>query len=235
MAMGHRGRREAEYAIASCRPFQNSTGSFYGTRGNARRLGWLENHADARLIRELLSRAVYVVWSYGTPISWVSEDEDGNRTAYYVDETHSATTSNHQGIARGGMGEYVTIGLEARRERERENRRQAAERRRVAQDRQEHGLRVVGQAEVESALRTNHRGVQYDPAVERDTSYDRDMAEASSPGYQNGRTESQQQATLQQLLDPRYADPDWTPFGPLDPEAERRDAERVERERVWRP
>lgn len=243
MAMGQRNRREAENAIASCRPFRNSTGSMKGTRGSTRTLGWLEGHADARHIRELLSRAVYVVWSYETPIAFVSEDEEGNRTAYYVDETHTATTSNHQGIARMGMGEYETIGTEVRRERERENRRRAARVRamQTGQARAEHWLRVVGQAEVERVLDRAEGG--YTPAelrAEGDW-----MPGVDSPGYPNGLTEQQQADRLASLLDPRFADPDWTPFGDrfhgnLPEGAEARDLERVNREertmdRGWTP
>lgn len=117
MAMGSRNRREAENSIAACRPFRNRTGSLKGTRGSTRDLGWLERHAQAGEIRELLSRAVYVVWSYDTPIAFVSEDEDGDRTAYYVDDYHSVTTSHHQTIARVGMGEYETIGERPKRQR----------------------------------------------------------------------------------------------------------------------
>lgn len=230
MAMGHRGRQQAEYAIGACRPFQNSTGSLRGTRGSTRELGWLSGHADRRRIQELLSRAVYVVWSYETPIAFVSEDEEGNRTAYYVDETHTATTSNHQTIARMGMGEYETIGTEVRRERERENRRRAARVRamQTGQARAEHGLRVVGQAEVEAVL----------PAVPP-------QSLVGSPGYANGLTEQQQADRLASLLDPRFADPDWTPFGDrfhgnLPEGAEARDLVRVNREertmdRGWTP
>lgn len=110
MAMSGKGQREAANAISACRPFQNSTGSLRGTRGSTRDLGWLSSHADAHRIRELLSRATYVVWSYNTPISWVSETEDGDRQAYYVDEHHSVTTNQHQSVARMGLGEYETIG-----------------------------------------------------------------------------------------------------------------------------
>jgi hypothetical protein len=115
----------------------------------------------------------------------------------------------------------------------------------------------VSEEELSSRLVTNHRGVQYDPLVERDTSYARDIAEArtramevgavraerdravpaDSPGYQNGRTETEQERTMRRLLDPRYANPDWVPDRDVvaDMDAERRDIERVEREGVWRP
>jgi hypothetical protein len=250
--MGSRGQREAENAIAACRPFRNSTGSMEGTRGSTRTLGWLEQHTEARRIRDLLSRAVYVVWSYGTPIAFVSEDEEGERTAYYVDESHSVTTSHHQTIARVGMGDYETIG---------ESRPARRPRRpapygpgRVVLGHQ-HGPLVavaldppVAAVGPDYGLVTNRRGVQYDPQVERDTSYERDMAEerssravpADSPGYQLGRTEDEQQSTLQRLLDPRYSNPNWTPFADeyghnLPPGADERDAARVEREGTWTP
>ena len=110
MAMGGRGQREATSAISACRPFSNSTGSLRGTRGPTRDLGWLSSHREAQKIKELLSRATYVVWSYNTPIGFVSEDEDGERTAYYIDEPHSMTTSHHQTLVRVGFGDFETIG-----------------------------------------------------------------------------------------------------------------------------
>lgn len=253
MAMGGKGRRAAENAIASCRPFKNSTGSLQGTRGSTRNLGWLEQHTDARRIRELLSRAVYVVWSYNTPIAWVSEEESGDRQAYYVDESHSMTTSNHQSIAQMGLGEYETIGT---RRPVRRPRRAVIDRPQTASvaelgeraawaeaARREPTAAHVYAAQAAGRFRTNHRGVQYDSLVERDTSFERDMAEArtsvpaDSPGYQLGRTEREQEATLARLLDPRYSNPDWVPGRDIvaDLEAERRDIERVEREGMWRP
>jgi hypothetical protein len=229
MAMGSRGRREAENAIGSCRPFKNSTGSFYGTRGSTRTLGWLESHTDAARIRELLSQAVYVVWSYGTPISWVTETEDGDRTAYYVDEHHSMTTSHHQSTARVGLGEYETIGQ-----------RRPARRPRRAQ---------WTPAHVQAALPdldfSNRRGYISETARERAMETgavraEHDRSLVGSPGYQNGLTENQQEATLARLLDPRYSNPDWVPGRDAaqrdaDYLAERRDRERVDREGAWRP
>lgn len=203
MAMGGRGRREAENAIASCRPFRNSTGSLRGTRGSTRDLGWLEQHTEAQRIRELLSRATYVVWSYNTPISWVSEDEDGDRTAYYVDDYHSMTTSHHQGIARCGLGEYETIG----------ERRPARRPRRVP--------------------------VQAQPVPDRaQMRYRTAVSEPVTHTYRD--PEAEQQASIAQMLDPRYGDPDWTPWlrndSNLPPGAEDRDAQRVQADGgTWRP
>ena len=109
MAMGMRARDTAERAIRCNQAFQNSTGSLRGTRGATRDLGWLRSHAERDYIKDLLSRATYVVWSYDTPIGFVSED-DGEVQRFYVDEHHTVTTSHHQGVLRMAWGEYKTIG-----------------------------------------------------------------------------------------------------------------------------
>jgi hypothetical protein len=110
MAMGRRGRDAAERAIACSRPFTNSTGSLTGSRGSTRDLGHLNSHRDRDRIKELLGRATYVVWSYATPIGFEVENDEGTITRYYVDEPHSATTSNHQAILRVSWGEFEVIG-----------------------------------------------------------------------------------------------------------------------------
>lgn len=203
MAMGGRGRREAENAIASCRPFRNSTGSLRGTRGSTRDLGWLEQHTEAQRIRELLSRATYVVWSYNTPISWVSEDEDGERTAYYVDDYHSMTTSHHQGIARCGLGEYETIGARPRTRRPRP------------------APRPVNQGAID---RANATVAGYAEAARREPT--------AAHVYAHRDPEAEQQASIAQMLDPRYGNPDWTPWlnngSNLPPGADDRDEHRVQ-------
>jgi hypothetical protein len=109
MAMGMRARDEAERAISCDQAFQNSTGSLRGTRGSTRNLGWLSTHAEKDYIKDLLSRAEYVVWSYDTPIGFVSMD-DGEVQRFYVDEHHTMTTSQHQAVLRSAWGEYETIG-----------------------------------------------------------------------------------------------------------------------------
>lgn len=227
MAMGGRSRREAENAIGSCRPFKNSTGSFYGTRGSTRDLGWLSSHTEARRIRELLSRAAYVVWSYNTPIAFVSETEDGERTAYYVDEAHSMTTSHHQTIARVGMGEFETIGSGPW---SRTRHGGALRTYRESQPRRQPTRTVEGYGVAPRAARLDDASLvaAVGPAFP-------DRSLVGSPGYRNGLTESQQEQTLARLLDPRYANPDWVPGrdSAADAAAERRDAERVEREGEW--
>lgn len=110
MAMGMKAQREVKSAIANCRPFENSTGSMRGTKGATRELGWLRAHRNKDQIKELLSRAIYVVWSYDTPIGCVSEDEDGNVTKVYFDESHTTTTSHHQTLCRVGFSDFETVG-----------------------------------------------------------------------------------------------------------------------------
>lgn len=113
MAMGARAQREAENAIACMRPFKNSTGSFYGTRGSARHLGWADSSLrgeDLSRARELIRRATYIVWSYNTPLGFVAEDENGEVQKFYLDVHHSATTSHHQTILRVAWGDFETIG-----------------------------------------------------------------------------------------------------------------------------
>lgn len=224
MGMGSRGRREAENAIASCRPFKNSTGSFYGTRGPTRNLGRLEQHNEARRIRELLSRAVYVVWSYNTPISFVSETEDGERTAYYVEDHHSMTTSHHQSVTRLGMREYAVIGDES-------------------PARRPSRQRPVDQAAID---RANARTAEYAESARREptpahvyaaTANLSPRRDTNGPDF-IAPDQDAQRDRLAALLDPRFANPDWTPWGlhgGLPEGADERDAARVEREGTWTP
>jgi hypothetical protein len=110
MAMGRRGQDEAERAFRCHSRYTNSTGSLTATPGGARELGWLRNHPEADRIKDLLSRAEYVVWSYGTPIGFVCPDDDGDIQRFYVDAQHTTTTSHHQTLLRTAWGEYETIG-----------------------------------------------------------------------------------------------------------------------------
>lgn len=216
MAMGRRTRDEAERAIRSCRPFRNSTGSMRGTRGSTQNLGWLSSHREANRIKELLGRATYVVWSYDTPIGCVIENDDGNITKVYFDESHTVTTSHHQGILRVAFSDFETVGTGPW-SRSHGRGDGPVRRRPQAASVQELGDRMV----------TNHRGVQYDPLVERDTSWERDMAEARM----------QSRPTRHQMLDPRYRNPDWTPWyrngSNLPLGADRRDQERIADEGTW--
>lgn len=193
MAMGRRSRDEAERAIRSRRPFKNSTGSFYGTRGTTRTLGWLESHTDARRIRELLSRATYVVWSYGTPIGCVSTDESGDEYNFYFDENHSMTTSHHQSNLRVAFSDFESIGN--------------------------------------------------GPWSRRGSRRPRRPVSRTAPSAPQRLVPAPEtlRPSREQMLDRRYADPDWTPWnmgsllGNLPAGADQRDAERARTEGPWTP
>jgi hypothetical protein len=202
MAMGSKGQRQAETAIRSNRPFTNSTGSFSGTRGSTRDLGWLSRHPQKLRIRELLGRATYVVWSYGTPIGCVAEDEDGDPTNYYFDESFSRTTGGHQSILRYAFSDFETVGT---------------------------GPWSRSQGRV---VRQVTGGYGHAPRAQFNP-----LAAAMEVGAVRAERD---QPTREQMLDPRYGDPDWTPwrqFGSSLPEgADERDRERVERDGgVWAP
>jgi hypothetical protein len=211
MAMGGRSRGEAERAISGCHSFSNSTGSLRGTRGSTRDLGWLEQHKDKILLKELLGRASYVVWSYDTPIGFVVEDEVGNITRYYVDEQHTMTTSHHQGILRVAWGEYETIG----------ERRPARRPRRPAR-----------LADQEAVDRANAVVQGYAEAAQREPTAAHAYNAASA-----ARGEQEPYLAHATLLDPRFSDPNWVPDRDVeaDRQAELRDIRRVRAEGTWTP
>lgn len=81
--------------------YKSSTGSLSGVLGNSLSMGQLphtyrEDLYDARDAAERAGEAIYVVYSYGTPIGW-HVDGQGWRVPDYK---YSVTTSNHQGILR---------------------------------------------------------------------------------------------------------------------------------------
>lgn len=67
---------------------------WWAVSGPATELGYL----PARYVESARS-AVYVVYSYGTPIAWVTENEDDRRNPYHFhvpDVSYSPTTGRHQ-------------------------------------------------------------------------------------------------------------------------------------------
>ena len=85
--------REVAEAIAACRPF-TTHGALRAQAGSvgpwdAGRL----SGADLDRYRADMSRIVYTVFSYATPIAWVTSDGK----AYRVAQRFSVTTSKHQG------------------------------------------------------------------------------------------------------------------------------------------
>ncbi len=204
-----------------------------------------------------LDEAEYVVYCYGTPIAWVSNADgarfegDVPRVNYVPDWQYSATTTYYQGLVMDAWGGKC-VDPNPRKSR-RDNRGSArgrssdarygrrgqeptaAEVARAARLSPSGVIAHTRRAEGRTApsgpperFRTNHRGVRYDSTVERDTSYERDIAEARA---------SERVSQRDYLLDPRLMDPEWTPWrdngsmSSLPRGAEDRDFERVEAER----
>lgn len=262
-AYGAQTRRRVISALANLRNFQGNgrhalSEGLTGLNGPCRHLLPIRYGALPREYALGLDTAQYVVYCYGTPIAWVTaDDEDAteDRNNWIPDWQYSPTTTYYQGLVMEAWGKYSDP--DPRKSR-RDNRGSA--RGRSSDER--YGRRgpvlentpardyaatlMFDRGEVQRAVdegasrfRTNHRGVRYDALVERDTSFERDMAEARS-GYPNGLTEDEQSRTLRRLLDRRYADPDWVPDRDerADQEAELRDVRRIDaevRERGWRP
>jgi hypothetical protein len=217
MAMSGRTRDRVERGLITCSRVRNSTGSLRGEPGTHRgQLGWLSGIPERHQLNELLHAAVYVVWSYDTPIGFVHEDG----TRYVIEETHSLTTSHHLSVLRCAWREYEDpIPAYARRKaeeaRERRNR-QGRERRAAAR----RPVREMG------------------GRTRRDDSA---LVAAVGPDY--GTWPVSERPTRDQMLDPRYGDPNWTPWvsegSNLPHGADARDARRVEQEqnagRGWRP
>ena len=108
MAMGQRGQQEAVSAFRRQVRYISSGGNLTATPGSARNLGGLHSHPQADYIKDLLSRAEYVVWSYQTPIGFVSLD-DGEVQRFIVDVKHTDITSHHQGLLQIAWDEYEVI------------------------------------------------------------------------------------------------------------------------------
>jgi hypothetical protein len=231
MAMGRRGRDAAERAIACSRPFTNSTGSLTGSRGSTRDLGHLSSHRDRDRIKELLGRATYVVWSYATPIGFEVENGEGTITRYYVDEPHSATTSNHQAILRVSWGEFEVIGEGPWTRAVQPRARRASRERRHAQLPRP-AFETVRDEVRQGLASWRAEAARLDP-----------VQDAEDGGYALGGPMDGYPDRAAYLLDPRLSDPNWTPFGEgrnnLPPGADNRDFLRVQAEQEekgpWTP
>lgn len=152
-----------------------------------------------------LDEADYVVYCYGTPIAWVlrSDGYPDRRVNYVPDWQYSSTTTYYQGLVMEAWGNCVDpYPRKSRQDNRGTPRGRSAEARYAATQVLPSAATEHASREVLDRLVTNHRGVQYDPQVERDTSYERDMAPARGGSYRS---------RLGRLLDPRYSDPDWVP------------------------
>lgn len=87
---------ETAQAIGNHQTF-NTHGALRGERDDQKRFSvWDSGRLggeDLGKFREDLCDIVYIVFSYATPIAWVTEDG----TAYRVKQKFSVTTSQHQG------------------------------------------------------------------------------------------------------------------------------------------
>lgn len=251
-AFGQRARREVIKNISNLRSFEH--GGISGRLGGCTRINKLPR---AYAAHTGLHRAYYVVYCYDTPIAWVTMADDANeegRVNFMPDWQYSATTTYYQKLVWEAWGDDKISDPNKDYSRE-EN--AGTVRGRSSDER--YGRVVPAPParrprtpsnnysdETRARLVTNHRGVQYDPQVERDTSYERDMAEARDASYRRdlavrlagapSRTsyappggEAAQRQRMARLLDARYSDPDWTPE-PLSDEAEARDYRRVLRD-----
>jgi hypothetical protein len=83
-------REEAARLVANGQPFRNSSGSLWGAPGGAESLGQMQGPR-----REEALNAMYVIYSYATPIAWQSGPH-----SWVIDDAHySVTTSKHRTIA----------------------------------------------------------------------------------------------------------------------------------------
>jgi|SRR5689334_19931584 len=179
-ALNPRAREQVVRNIANLQTFKH--GGISGRQGGTRHLERLpRQYANAAL-----ENAVYVVYCYGTPIAWVSMADDATeegRVNYLPDWQYSPTTTYHQGLVWEAWGDKIV---------DPDPRYSKQENRGTARGRSsdERYGRVPRRAPAPRRV-VNHRGVSYDPRVERDTSYERDMAEARaarrSLGYDTPR------------------------------------------------
>lgn len=96
-----RNNREAVGRIRAREPFRNRKGSLSGRWHDVPLIipsGWAPTELTSVLRFE--AGPVYVVYSYGTPIAWVTTDG----MAAVPDLKYSVTTSKHQSLVLGALG-----------------------------------------------------------------------------------------------------------------------------------
>ncbi len=94
-------RRQSREAINNREDFVNSTGSLRGVRGKPSLpwQHWLDDAEKARYTADF-PLLEYVVFSYDTPIAWMTEDGH----LYRVAQKFSSTTSQHMGMTWVSQG-----------------------------------------------------------------------------------------------------------------------------------
>ena len=95
-------QRDAEHYIAERREFTASALRGYHTNYTPQ-AGRLNAEEYAKLIDASANgKFVYVVYSYGTPIAWRT-----NEAWYVVEQKFSVTTSKHQNLTRRAIAESL--------------------------------------------------------------------------------------------------------------------------------
>lgn len=93
-----------EFHIANRIPFK-TYGALFGKwirKGDFRPIGILPDSHARRFRVDCDNESVFVIYSYDTPIGWITES--GN--TYIPDERYSVTTSKHQGKVRLGIAVF---------------------------------------------------------------------------------------------------------------------------------
>lgn len=221
-AFGQETRERVLRSLANLRNFQSSpraalSEGLTGLNGPCRRL---TNSRYGALPREYavgLDTAVYVVYCYGTPIAWVTaDDEDAteDRNNWVPDWQYSATTTYYQSLVMQAWGDKCHD-PDPRKSR-RDNRGTA--RGRTSDDR--YGRNQVARRWLS--------GMSIEQAAQQTE------AERSGRPSRTAPSGPPPRPTRDQMLDPRYSDPDWTPWkvdgSNLPAGADHRDFERIERE-----
>jgi hypothetical protein len=98
-------QRDAIHYISTGREFTASALSGNSVKEYTPNAGRLDREEYAKLI-EATSRPewVYVVYSYGTPIAWRT-----NEAWYVVEQKFSVTTSKHQNYTRRAIAESLAV------------------------------------------------------------------------------------------------------------------------------
>lgn len=102
MGMGQKSQNAIVTAIGERSTFVVNTMS-------GRQVGNMDTYSTSQMPaaerdRFLSDRPQYVIWSYGTPIAWVT----GDGRQVVSSTRYSVTTSNHQGIVKRAFGSYET-------------------------------------------------------------------------------------------------------------------------------
>lgn len=229
-AYGRDTRRRVIRALANLRNFQANervglSEGLTGLNGPCRRLTASRYGALPREYAVGLEEAEYVVYCYGTPIAWVANADgaqfegDTPRINFMPDRQYSATTTYYQSLVHEAWGDKVRDPNPAKSRRDN---------------------RGTARGRTSDARYARHREASASPRRATDGYGHAPRAEfnARAAAMEVGAIRAERgRASREQILNPRYADPDWTPWNEngsnLPPGADLRDQARVEQD-GWR-